>query len=147
MTGVNMEGGIQTRRKLKEAFDAEFLATIERAEKQLILAKHGRRLLALLDDTPLVPGDDRAPYEHGSQARQVLNDAEDDLRDWRPDSEGLKTPLGRGTPDTSVKGKGPAVDEDGEAMSPSTQTDRNIASGGPREEHGFHDDRSSQADA
>ena len=100
-----------------------------------------------MDDTPLVPGDGRAPYEHGSQARQVLNDAEDDLRDWRPESEGLKTPLGRGTPDGSVKGKEPAIDEDGEAMSPSTERDRNTMSDGLGEESGFHDDRSSQADA
>ncbi|KAG5976937.1 hypothetical protein E4U55_007144 [Claviceps digitariae] len=76
-----------TRQKLKEAYDAEFLATIERAEKQIILAKHGRRLLSLLDDTPVVPGDTRAQYAEGSQARQILNDCEDDLRDWRPENE------------------------------------------------------------
>ena len=27
----------------------------------------------------------RPPYTHASQARQILNDAEDDLRDWRID--------------------------------------------------------------
>jgi hypothetical protein len=79
--------GTQTRQKLKEAYTAEFAATIERAEKQIILAKHGRRLLHLLDDTPIVPGDARAHYGHGAQARQILNDAEDDLRDWRPEEE------------------------------------------------------------
>ncbi|KAK4191731.1 putative sphingolipid long chain base-responsive protein [Podospora australis] len=72
-----------TRQKLKEAYQAEFLATIERADKQIILAKHGLRLLQLLDDTPVVPGDTRPAYAHASQARQILNDAEDDLRDWR----------------------------------------------------------------
>lgn len=72
-----------TRQKLKEAYAAEFAATIERAEKQIILARHGRRLLNLLDDTPVVPGDVRPQFEHGAQARQVLNDAEEDLRDWR----------------------------------------------------------------
>lgn len=51
------------------------------------MAKHGRRLLSLLDTTPVVPGDMRPAYEHGAQARQILNDAEDDLRDWRPDTE------------------------------------------------------------
>ncbi|RKU45239.1 hypothetical protein DL546_002814 [Coniochaeta pulveracea] len=74
-----------TRQKLKESYNAEFLATIERAEKQIILARHGMRLLKLLDDTPVVPGDVRPAYEGGAQARQILNDAEDDLRDWRPD--------------------------------------------------------------
>lgn len=138
----------QTRQKLKEAFDAEFLATIERAEKQLILAKHGRRLLALLDDTPLVPGDDRAPYEHGSQARQVLNDAEDDLRDWRPEAEGLETPVGRGSPEGSLKGKGSAGNGNGRAMSPCTAGNGTMSEGeGEGNGFHFHDDRSSQADA
>ena len=73
----------QTRQKLKEAYQAEFLATIERADKQILLARHGLRLLQLLDDTPVVPGDTRNPYAHASQARQILNDAEDDLRDWQ----------------------------------------------------------------
>ncbi|GAB1310815.1 Sphingolipid long chain base-responsive protein LSP1 [Madurella fahalii] len=76
--------GNVTRQKLKEAYTAEFLATIERAEKQIILSRHGLRLLQLIDDTPIVPGDVRPPYAHASQARQILNDAEDDLRDWRP---------------------------------------------------------------
>ncbi|KIH88367.1 sphingolipid long chain base-responsive protein [Sporothrix brasiliensis 5110] len=74
-----------TRQKLKEAFEAEFAATIERAEKQIILARHGQRLLKLLDDTPVVPGDSRAAYQYSGQARQILNDAEDDLREWQPE--------------------------------------------------------------
>ncbi len=72
---------------MKEAYAAEFAATIERAEKQIILARHGRRLLNLLDDTPVVPGDVRPAFEHTNQARQILNDAEDDLRDWQPELE------------------------------------------------------------
>ena len=64
-----------------------FAATIERAEKQIMLARHGRRLLNLLDDTPVVPGDTRPVFEHGSQARQILNDAEEDLREWAPNLE------------------------------------------------------------
>ncbi|CZT13836.1 hypothetical protein WAI453_013542 [Rhynchosporium graminicola] len=76
-----------TRQKMKEAYAAEFAATIERAEKQIILARHGRRLLNLLDDTPVIPGDVRPAYEHANQARQILNDAEDDLKDWQPELE------------------------------------------------------------
>ena len=72
---------------MKEAYAAEFAATIERAEKQIILARHGRRILNLLDDTPVVPGDVRPAYEHSSQARQILNDAEDDLKDWQHELE------------------------------------------------------------
>ena len=69
---------------MKEAYDIHFAATIERAEKQILLARHGRRLLNLVDDTPIVPGDTRPPYQHGHQARQILNDAEEDLREWTP---------------------------------------------------------------
>ncbi|KAL8716011.1 MAG: hypothetical protein Q9220_000678 [cf. Caloplaca sp. 1 TL-2023] len=32
----------------------------------------------------VVPGDVRPAFEHSAQARQVLNDAEDDLREWQP---------------------------------------------------------------
>jgi len=83
-----------TRQKLKEAYAAEFASTIERAEKQIMLARHGRRLLNLLDDTPVVPGDQRTPYPYSNEARQILNDAEDDLKDWQPDLE--EVPTGRG---------------------------------------------------
>ncbi|PSR82717.1 Eisosome component PIL1-domain-containing protein [Coniella lustricola] len=76
-----------TRQRLKEAYDAEFLATIERAEKQILLARHGRRLIQLLDDNAVIPGEGQRPYQNSAQARQILNDAEDDLRDWRPESD------------------------------------------------------------
>jgi hypothetical protein len=102
----------QTRQKLKEAYDAEFLATIERAEKQIILAKHGRRLLGLLDDTPIVPGQDRAAYDGGAQARQILNDAEDDLREWQPETYDAVDAA------QDVKGKGKDLTDD--AVAPSS---------------------------
>lgn len=60
---------------------------VERAEKQIILAKHARRLLNYVDDTPVVPGDARQAYEHEMDARAVLEDAETDLRNWRPSLE------------------------------------------------------------
>lgn len=62
-------------------------ATIERAEKQIILARHARRLLNYVDDSPVVPGDARPGYEHELEARQVLEDAETDLRAWEPSVE------------------------------------------------------------
>jgi len=80
-----------TRQKIKEAYAAEFAATIERAEKQIILARHGRRILNLLDDTPVVPGDVRPAWEHTNQARQILNDAEDDLKDWQAELEDVSS--------------------------------------------------------
>lgn len=57
---------------------------IERAEKQIILARHARRLLNYVDDSPVVPGDTRQAYEHELEARQILEDAENDLRSWEP---------------------------------------------------------------
>ncbi|KAI4191101.1 MAG: hypothetical protein L6R41_000322 [Letrouitia leprolyta] len=80
----NLVAEAQTRQKLKEAYDIHSTAVIERAEKQTLLARHMRRLLQLLDDTPVVPGDVRPAFEHAAQARQILNDAEEDLREWQP---------------------------------------------------------------
>jgi hypothetical protein len=64
-----------------------FAATIERAEKQIILAKHARRLLNLVDDTPIVPGDTHPAFAETEAARVVLNDAESDLQGYRLDVE------------------------------------------------------------
>lgn len=63
-----------------------------------MLARHGRRLLNLLDDTPVVPGDTRPEFENAPQARQILNDAEEDLREWTPNLEPVhSTATGMGT--------------------------------------------------
>jgi len=87
-----------TRQKLKEAYDLHLTAVIERAEKQTILARHARRLLNYIDDTPVVPGDARQAYDHEPLARQILEDAENDLRGWEPSVEPLITVTGRETP-------------------------------------------------
>ncbi|EPS32039.1 hypothetical protein PDE_06998 [Penicillium oxalicum 114-2] len=76
-----------TRTKLKEAYDIHTAAVIERAEKQILLARHARRLLTLIDDSPVVPGDTRPAYDSEEAARQVLEDAENDLRSWEPSVE------------------------------------------------------------
>ncbi|KIW50598.1 hypothetical protein PV05_09392 [Exophiala xenobiotica] len=83
-----------TRQKVKEAYDLHFAATIERAEKQLILAKYGRRLVNLLDDTPVVPGDVRQPFEHSNEARQILSEAEAELQAWEPHLEPIHSNAG-----------------------------------------------------
>lgn len=80
-----------TRQKLKEAYAAHFAAVVERSQKQEILAKHSRRLLALLDDTPVVPGDTRPAYDLDRDARQILADAEEDLRSWTLELEEVPT--------------------------------------------------------
>mgnify|MGYP003623111280 CR=1 FL=1 len=80
----------------RPSYDLHFAATIERAEKQLILAKYGRRLLNYLDDTPVVPGDVRQPFPHANDARQVLNDAEQELQMWQPNLEPVRMSGGLG---------------------------------------------------
>ncbi|QRC95488.1 hypothetical protein JI435_031720 [Parastagonospora nodorum SN15] len=83
-----------TRQKFKEAYDQNFAATIERAEKQIILAKHARRLLNMVDDTPIVPGDTHPAFAEVEAARQVLTDAESDLQSYRLDVEPITSNAG-----------------------------------------------------
>ncbi|KAJ5662727.1 hypothetical protein N7462_011653 [Penicillium macrosclerotiorum] len=83
-----------TRQKIKEAFDIHLAAVVERAEKQIILARHARRLLNYIDDSPVVPGDSRAAYDHELDARQVLEDAENDLRAWEPSLDPITSSAG-----------------------------------------------------
>ncbi|KAK4613620.1 putative sphingolipid long chain base-responsive protein pil1 [Fulvia fulva] len=80
-----------TRQKFKEAFDLHTAAVIERAEKQIILAQRARHLINLLDDTPIVPGEDRPAFTEVENGRQMLNDAESDLRAWQPNLEPIRT--------------------------------------------------------
>lgn len=106
----------------------------------------------------MVPGETRPGYENGPQARQVLNDAEDDLRDWRPEEEELGTPARRESPE-EARGRG---DVEGEEVEPPSRSGNGDGNGngngsgegnlnresyGPGDAHEHHDDRSSQADA
>lgn len=58
------------------------------------MAKHARRLLNLVDDTPIVPGDAHPAFSEGETARQVLNDAEDDLRRYQLEVEPIHSNAG-----------------------------------------------------
>lgn len=84
-----------TRQKFKEAYDLHTAAIIERAEKQIILANNARRLVAMLDDTPIVPGEERRGFEFADQARDVLNDAEGQLRGWSPSVAPIQSNAGK----------------------------------------------------
>lgn len=103
-----------------------------------MLARHGRRLLNLLDDTPVVPGDTRPTFEHGAQARQVLNDAEEDLREWTPNLEPVHSaatemgsnlmPTQAGTAATSDAGEQPMSPVEGSALGATeTPTQRDVS--------------------
>lgn len=118
---------MQTRQKFKEAFDIHFASTIERAEKQIILAKQARRMINLLDDTPIVPGDSHPAFEGTEAGRQILNDAEDELRAWQPDLEPVHTTagsLGAGAMPGAAAGAGPGSRYGSEAGENSPYADR-----------------------
>jgi hypothetical protein len=51
-------------------------------------------VLNLLDDTPIVPGDTHLEFANGEHARQILNDAEDELRNWQPNLEPIHSTAG-----------------------------------------------------
>lgn len=84
-----------TRQKFKEAYDVHTAAIIERAEKQILLATQARQLINLLDDTPIVPGEERPVYTNAEAARQTLNDAEEGLRAWTPRHEAIVSQSGK----------------------------------------------------
>lgn len=79
---------------MKEAYDVHLAAVIEKGEKQILLARHAKRLLNYLDDTPVVPGDQRAAYEHTDATKHVLEEAENDLRTWERTDEPVHTSAG-----------------------------------------------------
>ncbi|KAL4784305.1 Eisosome component PIL1-domain-containing protein [Aspergillus varians] len=76
-----------TRQRFKEAYSVHLAAVIERGEKQVLLARHARRLLNCLDDTSVVPGDEPKVYAHGDEAKQIIEDAERELRSWERNLE------------------------------------------------------------
>ncbi|KAK3680784.1 hypothetical protein LTR37_021064 [Vermiconidia calcicola] len=104
-----------TRQKFKEAYDIHTAAIIERAEKQLILATQARHMLNLLDDTPVVPGEEKQPFQNASQAQTILNDAETTLRGWQPALDPIHTSAGK-LGANAMPGSGESLD------SPSSQT-------------------------
>ncbi|KAI4199289.1 MAG: hypothetical protein LQ346_002598 [Caloplaca aetnensis] len=118
-----------TRQKLKEAYDIHSAAVIERAEKQIMLARHMRRLLQLLDDTP----DVRPAFEHSGQARQILNDAEEDLREWQPSNleiPSAATDMGANLMPASTAGEStvdPSVTDEVQAQLESPRKDRDVS--------------------
>jgi hypothetical protein len=96
------------------------------------LAKHARRLLNLVDDTPIVPGDTHPAFAETEAARQVLNDAETDLQNYRLDVEPITSnsgSLGVGAmpgsvPGTSEAGQSYSVDQASNTRSVSGEEQR-----------------------
>ena len=84
-----------TRQKFKEAYDLHTAAIIERAEKQIILASQARRVLNFLDDTPIVPGEERQVFPSGPQLHEVMIDAENQLKNWSLSLEPIHSSAGK----------------------------------------------------
>lgn len=80
-----------TRATLKEAGDVFWSAYIERAEKQIILAKTARKLLALIDDTPVVPGDSHKEFERAEEAKRIFQEMETVYETYQPNLEPIRT--------------------------------------------------------
>lgn len=51
-------------------------------------------MLNYLDDSPVVPGDERQSFTHANDARQVLNDAEQEMQSWQPNLEPVQSSAG-----------------------------------------------------
>jgi hypothetical protein len=76
-------------------------ALLERNEKQALLAKQSQRLIALLDDSPIVPGEEPRPFQGVEQGRSILNDAEAELREWTPSWDPHVTDLAHHQPNST----------------------------------------------
>ena len=114
-----------TRQKFKEAYDLHTAAVIERAEKQILLAKYARQLLNMLDDTPVVPGDAHQPYAHAESARDILNEAEDELRMWEPNVAPIHSSAGHlGT--NAVPGQMAAQEHHAQTYAAPVQTESHV---------------------
>jgi len=121
-----------TRQKLKEAYQLHVNALSERSEKQEILAKHCRRLLELIDDTPVVPGAEKRVWEHERDAKDVLLDAEEEMGKWTASQEAYIPSSRLGSNLLPIVGEG-SLAEEGREQSVTGEADEQ---GGKVEENG-----------
>ncbi|KAK7680503.1 Eisosome core component [Cerrena zonata] len=82
-----------TREQLKAAFNYQFDATRELAEKYALIAGYGKALLELLDDTAVTPGETRPAYDGYDASKQIIIDAENALAGWTLDGAAVKPTL------------------------------------------------------
>lgn len=82
-----------TREKLKIAFNYQFDAVRELAEKFALIAGYGKALLELLDDAPVTPGETRPAYDGYEASKQIIIDAENALAAWTLDAAAVKPTL------------------------------------------------------
>ncbi|KAK6198836.1 Pil1 eisosome component [Scheffersomyces amazonensis] len=82
-----------TREQLKAAFNYQFDATRELAEKYALIAGYGKALLELLDDSAVTPGETRPAYDGYEASKQIIIDAENALSSWTLESAAVKPTL------------------------------------------------------
>lgn len=82
-----------SREQLKAAFNYQFDATRELAEKYALIAGYGKALLELLDDSSVTPGETRPAYDGYEASKQIIIDAENALATWTLDSAAVKPTL------------------------------------------------------
>jgi len=82
-----------TREKLKTAFQYQFDALQEHCEKVAMIAGYGKHLLELVDDTPVTPGETRAPYDGYDASKSIIQDCEQALINWVPQRAAVKSRL------------------------------------------------------
>ncbi|QEL63347.1 sphingolipid long chain base-responsive protein LSP1 [Candidozyma auris] len=82
-----------TREKLKAAFNYQFDAIRELAEKYALIAGYGKALLELLDESAVTPGETRPAYDGYEASKQIIIDAENALASWTLDAAAVKPTL------------------------------------------------------
>jgi len=99
----------------------------------MILAKHARRLLNLVDDTPIVPGDVHPAFAETEAARQVLTDAEDDLKNYELQVEPIHSNAGNlglgAMPGSATSATGTSVPDQSAYENTTTGSDSPIDAG------------------
>lgn len=118
-----------TRKKFREAYAIHLAAVLERAEKQAILARQAQKLILLLDDTPIVPGEAHQPFAKAEEARIILNEAERELSAWHPSwdmpQQAATGPDGMPVPQSATTAS--TVDESDLYSDPRTETEGSVA--------------------
>lgn len=82
-----------TREKLKGAFSYQFDALMEHSEKLAIIAGYGKHLLELIDEAPVTPGETRPQYDGYDQSKNIIQDCEDALTNWTPETAVIRPRL------------------------------------------------------
>lgn len=138
-----------TREKIKAAFTYQFDALREHSEKLALIAGYGKHLLALVDDTPVTPGETRPAYDGYEASKGIIQDCEDALTNWVEAKAAVRSRLSqRGSRPRRTHGRGTRAGA-GEGVSLADQ-DRPMQRGSgewvPADEHHHRNHRENDDD-